>query len=304
MKVKNAKIISYADDTAIVFAGSSWEEVKNHSEQGLIRVIKWLNDNLLTLNTDKTNYMCFSIYSNSQPINDPEIGVHTFCNSSLNGNCSCPRIGKVECTKYLGVMLDQNLSWYPHIEHLMVRLRKLTWIFKTLRYIVPAQNADRSNKTCLLNRIYYALAQSILNYCILVWGGASKVRFLELERAQRALIKTMYFKKIDFSTEKIFQISKLLSVRKLYIRSIIIKKHSSLLFNPNSKQIRKRHNIIKLKLTKTKFAGAQFTFRAINLYNKINEKINIYKKNLYEVKRDITNWLEQLTYNDIENLIL
>lgn len=186
----------------------------------------------------------------------------------------------------------------------MVRLRKLTWIFRTLRYIVPTQNVDQSDKKCLLNQIYCALAQSLLNYCIPVWGGASKVRFLDLERAQRALIKTIYFKRIDFSTEKLYQISKLLSVRKLYIRSIIIKKHSNLPYNSNNEHIRKQHNVIKFNVTKTKFASVQYTFRAIYLYNKINKKINIYKKHLYEVKRDVTIWLEQSTYNDIENFIL
>lgn len=131
------------------------------------------------------------------------------CNDHLNNfNCNCPSIQKVNSTKYLGVLVDQRLSWHPHIELMMNRIRKLIWIFKNLRHITSKK---------LLNQIYIALVQSVLIYCIPIWGGAIKTKFMEIERAQRSVIKVMYHKPYRFSTEKLYTISGLLTVRKLYI---------------------------------------------------------------------------------------
>lgn len=49
-------IISYADDTAIVVVGDSWELVYSKAESNLVKVHDWLSDNLLSLNTSKTKF--------------------------------------------------------------------------------------------------------------------------------------------------------------------------------------------------------------------------------------------------------
>ncbi|PZC80534.1 hypothetical protein B5X24_HaOG214575 [Helicoverpa armigera] len=41
----------------------------------------------------------------------------------------------------------------------------------------------------VLRTVYYALCQSVIQYCIRIWGSAGKSTFIILERAQRALIK-------------------------------------------------------------------------------------------------------------------
>ncbi|XP_063537560.1 uncharacterized protein LOC134746918 [Cydia strobilella] len=46
----------------------------------------------------------------------------------------------------------------------------------------------------------------VLTYCLPVWGGAAKTRFIDVERAQRSLLKIMYFKKMWFSTDKLYQL--------------------------------------------------------------------------------------------------
>ncbi|XP_052746931.1 uncharacterized protein LOC112051825 [Bicyclus anynana] len=51
LKIRNGHIFSYADDTAIVFTDNSWEDVRYHAEKGLRNIARWLNSNLLTLNT-------------------------------------------------------------------------------------------------------------------------------------------------------------------------------------------------------------------------------------------------------------
>ena len=136
MELENAKVFSYADDTAIVFSGPSWREVKQRVETGMSRVAQWLKTNLLSLNAQ--NYVCFGISRRTQPCEELFIRVH-MCGDIYNTNCNCPSIDRVTETKYLGVIMDQTLSWYPQLEQTAGRIRKLCWIFKTLRHVVPTK---------------------------------------------------------------------------------------------------------------------------------------------------------------------
>jgi hypothetical protein len=278
LQIKNAKIITYADDTAIVFTGNSWEAVKINAEIGLVQVDKWLQNNILSLNTDKTNYMCFSIYNDTQPSKDYTIKIHR-CDNTDRKQCSCPTITKASQIKYLGIILDQRLSWYAHLEHVITRIRKLTWIFKTLRHLLPRDvTGTQTSKNNLLRDIYVALAQSIMTYCIPIWGGAAKTRFLEIERTQRNLIKLMYFKKTGFATNSLYDMCKLLSIRKLYITCTILRKHKYIPYDPTIISKRRKDLVTVVPRTNTTFASRQYNRRSAYLYNKINKMLNIYDK--------------------------
>lgn len=293
LKLNNAKIISYADDTAIVFRGPSWGDLKSEAESGIARVAKWLQLNLLTLNTAKTNYICFSIYNSSQPDPNFDLKIH-ICDENLRNNCTCPAIEKLECTKYLGIMIDQRLSWHSQVDLITCRIRKLIWIFKNLRHV--------ANKE-LLDKIYIALVQAIIIYCIPIWGGASKERFLEVERAQRALLKTMYFKKLRFSTADLYAMTDILTVRQLYVLHMILLKHKSLKYDP-LKQTKRRKDVIALTLKKnTAFASNQYLHRSSFVYNKINKCLNIYPETYHKCKKLVSAWLGTLSYDDIENFV-
>ncbi|KAJ8726971.1 hypothetical protein PYW08_015368 [Mythimna loreyi] len=302
LNVKNATIFSYADDTAVVFSGDNWYDVKLKAELGMIQIANWLRDNLLSLNTTKTNYICFSISNHSQdePLN---IKIHT-CNTTSDKNCKCPIIEKVSQTKYLGIIIDQKLSWYSHIEHITARLRKLGWIFKSLRHILPKNiKHKRECSRNLLNEIYISLAQSVIVYCIPVWGGAAKTKFIILERGQRSLIKIMYFKKIRYSTEKLYELSGLLSVRKLYIIYTVLKKHKTLAYDPKIMSKRRKDLIAQIPPTRTKFAAMQYQHRSARLYNRVNKQIFIYPNKLYDCKQKLTDWIKPFTYTDTESLL-
>lgn len=307
MKIKNAKIFTYADDTAIVFSGSSWDSIKTDAEYGMSRVAKWLKYNLLTLNTSKTNYICFTINDSTQPRQDFRLKIHV-CNendSTARNQCDCSIIEKVSTFKYLGVILDQRLSWYPQVEQITSRIRKFIWMFKSLRHVVPktASNTPNSEKN-LLNEIYIALVQSVILYCIPIWGGALKTRFLDVERAQRALIKVMYFKKQRFPTVSLYQVSNLLSVRKLYIVYTILKKHKTLAYDPCIETKRRKNIVTNVPITKTTFASIQFKKRSAYLYNKTNEILQFFSKTSHECKSVLIKWIKTLSYEETETLLL
>jgi hypothetical protein len=292
--VEDGCVFSYADDTVVVFHGKTWESTYEKAERGLNTVSSWLNTNLLTLNIAKTNFMCFSKYITSQPPDELNIKIHS-CTLPINTQqCSCFQIDKVTSTKYLGIILDQRLSWHKHIEYTNNRIRKLIWIFKKLRHIASKP---------LLTQLYTALAQSVMTYCIPVWGGANKTKFLEVERGQRCLLKVMHSKPYRFPTSELYQISNQLSMRKLYILNSTLKLHKTLAYKPQLPHRRRKNNVAHLPFTKSLFAKRQFSIQSAHLYNTINNKLSIYSLPLLKCKKAIRNWLRSLNYNETELLV-
>lgn len=286
------RVFSYADDTAVVFAGDSWATVRATAERGLAVIASWLNANLLTLNVSKTNFICFTPNQRTQPGADFGIVIHECATS--HSPCNCQSIQRVSSIKYLGITVDQRLSWHTHIENTMARIRKLIWIFKTLRHVMPP---------LLLNKIYTALAQSVITYCIPIWGGATKTKFLDLERAQRSLIKVMYFKTFRYSTDNLYKISNLLSVRKLYVLNITTHLHKTLSFDPSRLDKRRKDIVAHSPRVRTVFARRQYNTQSTYIYNKLNLILDIYPMLRYECKNTISEWLKSQTYDEIELLL-
>lgn len=291
--ISNGRIFSYADDTAVVFSGSTWDEVYKHAQKDLVQIAYWLDSNLLTLNSDKTKYICFTNYESSQPKSNYKIKIHS-CTNYQSQNCSCNEIQKISKIKYLGVMVDQRLTWHAHIDLLITRIRKLSWFFKTLRHI-----ADKD----LLKQIYTSLVQSVLTYCIPVWGGTTKTKFLELERAHRSLLKVAYFKPFRYPTASLYNDCGLLSVRKLYILQVTLKLHKNLPLITIHRQKRRPINVAPVTRVKTAYAKRQFTAQSAHIYNKINKVLNFHANTSYKCKHAILNWLQTKHYNEIENLM-
>lgn len=296
LNLDKGQVFSYADDTVVVFHGKTWQSVFGDAKTGLCRVTSYLRTNLLTLNTDKTNFMSFTKYTNSQPSTDLKLKIHN-CTLLDATSCNCTEISKVTFTKYLGVMIDQRLSWHVHTEFITNRIRKLIWIFKTLRHV-----------TCrtLLNQIYISLAQSIMTYCISIWGGATKVKFLEVERGQRCLLKTMYSMPYTFPTRDLYNLSGMLSMRKLYILATVLRVHKSLPYLPSDPSVlsrRRKYAIASLPPTKSMFAKRQFPTQSARMYNAINREIDIHSLKLYKLKTTLITWLKSLNYEETESLV-
>lgn len=287
------KIFSYADDTAIVYFGDTWEAVCTKAEQGLVNIDRWLKANLLTLSIPKTNYICFSPSIRTKPGPYFRIRIHT-CADHSEQDCNCPAIKHITSTKYLGVIIDACLTWHSHIEIVMSRVRKYIWIFKTLRYVMPQKT---------LNSIYIALTQSVVTYCLPVWGGATKTKLLELERAQRSLLKVMYSKPRRYPTVELYRISDLLSIRKLYFLITTLYLKRSIPINLSNQEKRRKDIVAHSPRVRTAFARRQYATQSAYIYNKINFKLNFHFEASHVGKKMIADWLKTLSYEETEQIL-
>lgn len=297
LSLPNCNIFTYADDTALLIHGKSWTDVFNTAEHTLMQVTQWLTSNLLTLNPNKTIYMTFSLTSSSQPSTEHFILKAHTCDPMTYvapSSCSCPIITRSTQVKYLGVLIDPLISWKSHITVLTARVRKTMYIFKKLRYSLDFNT---------LKMVYCALCQSILTYCVTVWGGAAKTLLLPLERAQRAVLKTMTFKPFRYPTIQLLNDCKTLSVRQLFILGTVLRMHSSLEYDESMATKRRTHKVCQTQRYNCSLASRNYKVIGCHLYNLINKSCNIYTLITFKCKRTVSNWLLNKTYDETENLL-
>lgn len=194
----NGKVISYADDTVLIFSGTTWDEVRDKVKLGTHKVKVWLDTYKLTLNSKKTNYIAFSLTSANRP---------DYNNIKID-NISDP-IKETISTKYLGIIIDKNLKWDVHATYLTKKIRCLIHKFYLLRQFL--------NQNLLLT-LYLTLVESLIRYGIIGWGGLYKNSLKKLAVAQNTILKIIYKKNRLYSTQLLYS-EKICNVRSLFILS-------------------------------------------------------------------------------------
>jgi len=91
--------------------------------------------------------------------------------TSFSINIGNNQIAQTNCTKYLGVILDDKLSWYQHITNLEDRLARSLGIFYMTRHYLTSS---------ALKSVYFCLVYSYLQYEIGAWGSVPKTTLSHL----------------------------------------------------------------------------------------------------------------------------
>ena len=194
----NGKVISYADDTVLIFSGTSWDDTRDRVKSGVKKVKDWLDTYKLSLNISKINYIAFSITSTNRPdYNNIKV-------DNLDDT-----IKETKNTKYLGIVIDKNLKWDCHITYLTKKIRCLIHKFYLLRQFL-SQN--------LLLTVYQTLVESLCRYGIIVWGGLYNNALKPLMVAQNTILKIILKKNRLYSTNLLYT-KRICNVRSIFIIS-------------------------------------------------------------------------------------
>ena len=165
--------IMFADDTNIFVEGNTAEEAYNKANTLLKSLHKYMVLNKLHINLSKCCYIHFKPRKCKKAPENPtlELLIDDFS------------IKKTNETKFLGVIIDKDLTWEPHILSLKRKLNYATATLNRISNCLPKQ----------INReLYYTLFESHLSYCISVWGGATQGRISKLWTAQKYCIRILF----------------------------------------------------------------------------------------------------------------
>ena len=105
--LKKAKATMYADDTAISYSSVKSEELDLVINEELSCIERWLQGNMLSLNVFKTPAMIIGSKPKLRKLKNPS----TLPSFRAGGE----EIDLINETKYLGVMIDNCLTWESHI---------------------------------------------------------------------------------------------------------------------------------------------------------------------------------------------
>ena len=195
--------IMFADDTNLFFEHTDLRILFSMVNDELEKIYEWFNANKLSLNADKTKYSLFHKPSKTDdlPLLLPKV---------LINDKEVERVGSI---KFLGVLLDEHLSWKEHVRYTENRVAKsIGSLYRAKAFL---------GKHSLLT-LYYSYIHTYLNYANLLWASINRTNLKKLLSQQKYAIRIVNNKTRFEHTEELFNSQKILNIYKLNILNTAI----------------------------------------------------------------------------------
>jgi len=168
--VPGVNIRLFADDTNIFFHGHRLDILRATACYALGNLCDWFLANKMSFNRDKTSYMLFDYRRTSSPADDVTLA---FNNVTLS---------RVSNYKYLGVTIDDRLSWKEHIHNVMNKIKRFIGIFFKIR--------NRLNQK-VLKELFFALIYPHLMYGVEIYSNTTKSALYPLNICINRILRTL-----------------------------------------------------------------------------------------------------------------
>ena len=192
----------FADDTTFQLSNSNIHELYKLANTELKKASEWFICNKLTLNVAKTKYITFCPKNCKVNLNDFTLHI---------GEKLIDRIGEdlpVKSFKFVGLNIDENLSWKHHINKIKSKLAYINLLIGKCKYLLP---------TKVLIKLYNALYKPHLEFGILAWGTVPYNQLKGIVKSQKKCIRNIANKKSTSHTEPLFKEHKILKVIDIFI---------------------------------------------------------------------------------------
>jgi len=186
--------IQFADDTSIFASGPSLSEIGKNIEAEMKCICEWLQNNRLTLNVTKTNYMVMCAKNKT-------------IDTSLSIKINNMEIECVHETKFLGVIIDDKCLYKSHINYIANKISKFVGILHRAKGILDIQS---------LKVLYFTLVQPYFTYCLTIWGHTYESYLSRLYALQKKIIRIISREKYDAHTKPLFKSHKIMRINELY----------------------------------------------------------------------------------------
>jgi hypothetical protein len=296
--------VIFADDTNIFIVSHSKKDVYYKANLVLQHISMYMKSNLLHINKKKCCYIYFEPRVNNL---DRQSCMRTTPyevqreNEILNLYINDVKIKRVLSAPFLGVTIDEDLSWDYHIGEVHKKLLSALVQIKRIKKAIPVSQ---------YKTIYSSIFLPHLTYCISVWGGVSSYKLDKLFSVQKRCLRLLFGEEVSFDhhefyltcarvrtysehmtpknfvlehTKPIFTKLNLLTLKNLYIfRSMVelfklLKKRSPIplsnLFQFSKSQYSNMLYIPKVELEATK---KLFVYQSVTMWNKAID--SIYEK--------------------------
>ena len=163
---KLSKIL-FADDTSLFFSHRNPNVIAKVVNEELDKISRWFKINKLSINIKKTNFILFS-------------NNHKKLNENLTVLIDNVPITNVNSTRFLGVLIDKNLSWKPHISLISSKIAKTIGIIGKICYLL--------NTKVSLN-LYYSMIYPFISYCNIAWASTHQTKLQPIFKLQKRAMR-------------------------------------------------------------------------------------------------------------------
>lgn len=118
--------ILFADDTCFIISNRDAHEFKMNVNLVLNKSINWFHSNLLSLNFNKTHFLQFLTKQQKK------VTFQIIVSDSI--------IANINSTKFVGLLIDNTVSWKGHILELTSKLNKACYAIRAVRSIMSLQS--------------------------------------------------------------------------------------------------------------------------------------------------------------------
>lgn len=259
------KLVSFADDTTVYISGHNITDITNRLNIELNKLYEWLCCNKLSLNINKSQFMIFSPKSPPVLPSNLTVMINNIPLSQAGNNYNNKSV------KFLGITLEENLSWSTHIGKLCNKISRSIFILNRLKRLFPFH---------ILRTLYFALVHCHLIYGIHIWGNSSHVN--KLFKLQKKAIRIINKAPYNCHTDPLFHANLILKIKDIYHLQASVFMHDyknhrlPTAFNgffqdlPDSHRTTRQANNIYIKRSRTNFSS-NLPFKNIpHIWNNLN----------------------------------
>ena len=285
----NASVEMFADDTTVFCIGNTVDEVLFKIQKAIVDLNKWAKDNFMTIHPAKSELMLLSKSRFIGPLQKICLGQNELS-----------FVSKATC---LGILIDNKLSWSPHIKSLSKRFSARV---KKLKHLKGLDNR-------LLESIYFKGIIPSIAYSIALWGSSKSLQTLEDIHIGAA--RFIFNLKESTPNTEVLAATKWKSLSYFYKKRIATISYQafynrapaaiSSLFTKHSPLRNLRDNLkLFVQRPKSDFRRSSFSHHASVLWNNLpvylKSKPNIVSfKSALKAKSDI---LDKITFNGLQGL--
>lgn len=181
----------FADDTNILYTSKDLNNYNSKLNEELKKLSLWFKTNKLSVNIKKTNYM---IFRNSKRKKTTQSQIQ------IDGTM----VDKVDETKFLGIIIDDQLKWKSHISHICSKVSKGIGIIWRIRYLLP---------TSAVKSLYYTLIYPYLHYGNTIWGCTYETNLERLSILQKRVVRLISNSPYNAHTNPLFKAFSILKLK-------------------------------------------------------------------------------------------
>ena len=145
-----SNLMLYANDTNLIITNPVSRTLENNINTAILKLYRWFNSNLLSLNLEKAYFLQF-LTKNSRA-------------TDLHIQYGNKQVSCTHSIKFLGLMIDDKLSWQCHIDQMIHKLNKASYVIRFLKLLLSLE---------ALKMVYFSILHSILTYGVIFWGTSS-----------------------------------------------------------------------------------------------------------------------------------